>query len=213
MEPQKMSATNGFHIIDNLARDGVTTEPAPVVFLFDQWRVRVVVRDHKPWFVAKDIAEALGYTWNGSARIEHVPQNWRGVTSVVTPSGTQEMAILSLEGLFHFLNRSDKPAVAPFQEWVNGTVLVSIHEKGEYKAPAAPEQPKPPRASAAPRLPAGIQLHELRMIYGSAAAKRLDYLIGYEAGVSLPEEGKAPPAIAEAAFQKIGKLFDKGARA
>jgi hypothetical protein len=77
----------------------------------------------------------------------------------------------------------------------------------------AVESRKSQRVTNVAKLPAGIQLHELRMIYGSAAAKRLDYLIGYEAGVSLPEEGKAPPAIAEAAFQKIGKLFDEGARA
>ena len=49
----------------------------------------------EPLFVAKDVALALGYEWNGNARIAHVPAEWRGVTSVVTPSGTQEMVVLT----------------------------------------------------------------------------------------------------------------------
>ena len=50
-------------------------------------KVRIVFIDNEPWFVAKDVAEAMGCTWNGKSRIAHVPQQWRGVTSVVTPSG------------------------------------------------------------------------------------------------------------------------------
>jgi len=82
--------------------------------------------------VAKDIAEALGYAWTGSARIEHVPTKWRGVTSVVTPFGKQEMAVLSEQGVYYFLNRSDKPDAVPFQEWIAGEVLPSIRKTGGY---------------------------------------------------------------------------------
>jgi len=57
--------------------------------------LRTITKDGEPWFVAKDVAEVLGYTWNGNARIAHVPPEWRGATSVVTPSGTQNMSILS----------------------------------------------------------------------------------------------------------------------
>ena len=61
-------------------------------YLFEGNRVRVALDENgNPWFVAKDVALALGYEWNGSSRIAHVPEEWRGGTSVVTPSGTQEM--------------------------------------------------------------------------------------------------------------------------
>ena len=63
----------------------------------------------EPLFVAKDVALALGYEWNGNARIAHIPAEWMGVTSVVTPSGTQEMVVLIEQGLYFFLGRSDKP--------------------------------------------------------------------------------------------------------
>lgn len=93
----------------------------------------------EPWFVAKDVAEDLGYVWNGTSRIEHVPDMWRGVTSVVTPSGTQQMAVLSEQGLYFFLGRSDKPGALPMQIWVAGDVIPSIRKTGSYQTPPTAE--------------------------------------------------------------------------
>lgn len=75
-------------------------------------KVRIVMRNGEPWFVARDVAEALGYTWSGS-RFSHVPEEWKGMTSVVTPGGEQEMLIISEPGLYFFLARSDKPTALP----------------------------------------------------------------------------------------------------
>lgn len=102
------------------------------LFNFERAQVRVVTLDGEPWFVAKDLSDALGYAWNGTARISHVPAEWRGVTSVVTPSGVQDMAVLSEQGMYFFLARSDKPAALPMQKWVAGEVLPSIRKTGSY---------------------------------------------------------------------------------
>jgi prophage antirepressor-like protein len=91
-----------------------------------------------PLFVAKDVCEALGYTWAGIANIKHIPEEWRGVKSVLTPSGTQEMHVLTEQGLYFFLGRSDKPAALPFQKWIAGDVLPSIRKRGYYAVPSAP---------------------------------------------------------------------------
>ncbi len=93
--------------------------------------VRVIMKDGEPWFVARDVAEALGSTWSGS-RIAHVPDEWKGVTSVVTPGGTQEVATLSEPGVYFFLGRSDKPAALPYQKWIAGDVAPSIRRTGGY---------------------------------------------------------------------------------
>ena len=182
---------------------GLEPGALPQVYIFGKWRVRVALRDGKPWFVARDVAEALEYPRFDSNLISHVPEKWKGTNPIRTPGGEQHMLVLSLEGLFHFLNRSDKPAAQPFQEWVNGEVLVSIHETGGYQVPAA--KPSTPARPATARLPCGAQLHELRMIYGNAAAKRLDYLIGYEVRVG-PVDEKAPLSIAEPAFRALRDL-------
>ena len=100
---------------------------------FPACQIRVVTDSHGvPALVAKDVAEALGYSWNGSARIEHVPAEWRGVTSVVTPSGIQDMSVLYEQGLYFFLSRSDKPAALPMQKWIAGEVIPSIRKTGSY---------------------------------------------------------------------------------
>ena len=55
------------------------------LFNFEGSPVRVSIDEKgEPWFVAKDVAEALGATWNGDARVQHVPDRWRRVTSDVT---------------------------------------------------------------------------------------------------------------------------------
>lgn len=100
--------------------------------------VRVVMHNGEPWFVAKDVCEALGYQWNGAARIAHIPEEWRGVTSVVTPFGEQTMLTISEQGLYFFLGRSDKPAALPYQKWIAGDVLPSIRKTGSYSAPSVP---------------------------------------------------------------------------
>lgn len=101
--------------------------------------VRVVMQGSEPWFVAKDVCEALGYQWNGAARIAHVPEEWKRVTSVVTLRGDeQNMQLLSEQGLYFFLGRSDKPAALPYQKWIAGAVMPSIRKTGSYSAPSAP---------------------------------------------------------------------------
>ena len=101
-------------------------------------QVRTTTYNGEIAFVAKDVAEKLGYTWSGTSRVEHVPAKWRGVTSVVTPSGTQEMVILTEQGLYFFLARSDKPLAVPYQEWIAGEVIPSIRKTGVYSVAPKP---------------------------------------------------------------------------
>ena len=88
--------------------------------------------DGNLWWVAKDIAERLGYVWNGAQVVAHVPEEWRGVRSVLTPSGVQEMTTLSEQGLYFFLGRSNKGKALPFQKWIAGVILPSIRKTGTY---------------------------------------------------------------------------------
>lgn len=105
---------------------------APRVFNFGSDEVRVVMKDGQAQFVAKDVAEAVGNRWAGTASIRHVPEMWRGVNSVLTPSGYQEMATLSEQGVYFFLGRSDKPKALPFQMWLAGDVVPAIRKHGLY---------------------------------------------------------------------------------
>lgn len=102
------------------------------LFRFENKAVRTAIVHGEAVWIAKDVAEGLGYIWKGSASIKHIPDEWRGVTSVQTPSGDQDMTYLTEAGLFFFLNRSDKPKALPFQKWVAGEVIPSIRKTGAY---------------------------------------------------------------------------------
>jgi len=107
-----------------------------VPFSFEGSQVRVVEINGDPWFVAKDVAEALDYQWNGTKTIGHVPDEWKGVESDSTPRGKQEMLVLSEQGLYFFLGRSDKPKALPFQKLVADKILPSIRKTGRYEVPS-----------------------------------------------------------------------------
>lgn len=128
-------------------------------FAFEDHLVRTILDDGgEPWFVAKDVALALGYQWNGAACIAHVPEEWRGVRTVLTlRRGEQEMLTLSEQGLNFFVLRSDKPAALPFQKWLAGEVLPALRRTGRYEL--ALESLEDALSGLSPR----VRLHCLRL--------------------------------------------------
>ncbi|AIC11366.1 BRO-N domain-containing protein [Xylella fastidiosa] len=105
-----------------------------IPFDFHSHVVRVVMRDGNPWFVAKDVMDALDYaeTSNPARVTEHIPSEWKGVNPIHTLGGEQKLLCLAEPGLYFFLGRSDKPKALPFQKWLAGEVLPSIRKTGSY---------------------------------------------------------------------------------
>lgn len=127
-------------------------------FAFEDKLVRTLLDEQgEPWFVAKDVALALGYQWNGFKNIQHVPEEWRLVESVSTSFGEKQTWFLSEQGLYFFVARSDKPAALPFQRWLAGEVLPSLRRTGQYAL--APDSLEDALASLSPR----VRLHCLRL--------------------------------------------------
>ena len=65
--------------------------------------VRTTVIDGKPWFVGRDVAEALGYESPRSAVSKKVDAEDRGVAEMETPSGRQQMTIINESGLYSLI--------------------------------------------------------------------------------------------------------------
>ena len=104
----------------------------PTVFthpLFGE--VRTVQINDELWFVAADIARILEHaTAKDLAR--NIKKEYRGRQILPTPSGDQEMVVISTPGLFHALMNSRKVQAEPFQKWVLGEVLPGIARDGAY---------------------------------------------------------------------------------
>ena len=100
------------------------------VFKFEDRETRVVTVDGELWWVAKDVAEVLGYSDASVQGINKliglVPEDWKGRKPIPTPGGVQDMFCLSEQGLYFFLNRSDKPKALPYQKWIAGEVVPTM---------------------------------------------------------------------------------------
>ena len=61
-------------------------------FAFEEQLVRCRLDERgEPWFVAKDVALALGYQWAGIRNVQHIPEEWRLVESVSTSFGDKHV--------------------------------------------------------------------------------------------------------------------------
>lgn len=95
-------------------------------------RIRAVEQNGEPWFVGKDVAEALGYKNTRQAISTNVDEEDKGVHSVDTPSGTQEMTIINESGLYSLVLSSKLPTAKKFKRWVTSEVIPSIRKHGAY---------------------------------------------------------------------------------
>lgn len=100
--------------------------------------IRTVTIDGEPWFVGKDIAEALGYGKGKSlnnAVANHVDDEDKGVTEMMTPGGKQNLIIINESGLYSLILSSKLPNAKKFKRWVTSEVLPAIRKSGHYEAP------------------------------------------------------------------------------
>ena len=105
-----------------------------IVKVYKNSPVRIVEKGGEPWFVAKDICDILALG-NPRSSIALLDEDERGVHSMDTPSGKQEMGIISEAGLYSLILRSRKPEAKAFQRWVTHEVLPSIRKTGAYLSP------------------------------------------------------------------------------
>ena len=104
------------------------------IFNFNQNQVRTILKDGEPWFVAKDIADALEYR-NAPDAIRTLDDDERDTHIVRTSSGNQEMTIINESGLYSLVLKSRKPEAKIFKRWVTGEVLPAIRKTGGYGMP------------------------------------------------------------------------------
>lgn len=95
--------------------------------------IRTEVINGEPWFVGKDVAEALGYSNASKAIGDHVESEDKGVTKCYTLGGNQDLTIINESGLYSLILGSKLPTAKRFKHWVTSEVLPTIRKTGGYQ--------------------------------------------------------------------------------
>ena len=96
--------------------------------------IRAQVINSEPWFVAKDVCQALGIRKYRDA-IAKLDEDERMSIFVDTPGGRQNMTAINESGLYALIFSSHDPNARFFRKWVTKDVLPTLRKTGIYAIP------------------------------------------------------------------------------
>ena len=157
---------------------------APLIsYQFEEEPIRVVMILGDPWFVASDLAKALGYR-DAANMTRTLHDDERGTHIVSTPSGAQEMNIISESGMYAAVFKSRREEAERFRKWVTSVVLPSIRKTGSFEMPGYEPPPQIALDHDPIRLNAGIAVvREARRLFGPEAARSVWTQVGLPAPI------------------------------
>ena len=105
----------------------------------DFGKVRTVSIDGEPWFVAVDVANALGYSNSRDALKKHVDAEDKRILqrsqNATFDIPTRGLTIINESGLYCLALSSKLPQAKTFRRWVTSVVIPSIRKHGAYATP------------------------------------------------------------------------------
>ena len=97
--------------------------------------VRAVEVDGEPWFVGKDVAQALGYNDTDQALRKHVDDEDKLTRRFDWSGQGRSMTTINESGLYSLVLSSKLPGAKKFKRWVTSEVLPTIRKTGGYQLP------------------------------------------------------------------------------
>lgn len=98
--------------------------------------IRTVTIGNEPWFVGKDVAEALGYSNTRDALATHISEEDKN-TVVISDGkrGNPNQVVINESGLYALIFGSKLDSAKRFKHWVTSEVLPTIRKTGSYQKP------------------------------------------------------------------------------
>lgn len=188
--------------------------------------IRIIDNDGEPWFIGKDIANALGYSNTKDALNNHVDEEDKRIIkrsqittfNIPQRSGTDTftipargLTIINESGLYSLVLQSKLPAAKPFKRWVTHEVLPSIRKTGQYISPKSTQPEKPKAKEQSPNREYMVSLAEVleaHRVFTEYVAQRIsDTELPPKAPSYMSKEILLQCALAE--VWKQGKLWHK----
>ena len=114
-------------------------------FTFEDTTIRAGLDDGEPWFVAADVAKALGYR-DAEHMVRTLDTDEKSTHLVGTKKGPRNAATITEAGLYKIILKREaayvkdptaRAMVSRFQHWVTHEVLLSLRKTGSYSLPAS----------------------------------------------------------------------------
>lgn len=106
-------------------------------------KIRTVMIEGDPWFVAKDISDSLGYTKTFSMTKLIDDDDRKNISSSILEEGykqSYQIGIVNESGLYAAIFGSKLESAKRFKKWVTSEVLPTIRKTGTYNAAPVNEQ-------------------------------------------------------------------------
>ncbi|HEI7213933.1 TPA: ORF6C domain-containing protein [Staphylococcus aureus] len=102
-------------------------------FNFEELPVRTLEVDGEPYFIGKDVADILGYTNSRKTLSDHVDEEYKLTSRIVTSGQNRNVTIINESGLYSLIFSSKLENAKRFKRWVTSEVLPSLRRTGTYQ--------------------------------------------------------------------------------
>ncbi|MBR0075199.1 MAG: phage antirepressor KilAC domain-containing protein [Synergistaceae bacterium] len=109
------------------------------IFNYENKQIRTVEKNGQVWFIAKDVANILGYTNERKAIRDHVDDEDKLREQIVTSGQRREVFIINEAGIYSLIFSSKLKTAKQFKHWVTHEVLPEIRQHGMYLTGKAAE--------------------------------------------------------------------------
>lgn len=157
--------------------------------------VRQIDKGDEIWFVGLDVCRVLGLA-NPHSSLALLDEDEKGVHSMETPGGNQDMTVVSEAGVYRLVFKSRKPVAERFKRWLAHDVIPAIRKTGGYGSPSAAvpddqiERPFPNWSMEEIRTKRGC-VDMYRLLYGVMAAQWIAPQMGFPVPpVEMVENGR-----------------------
>lgn len=102
-------------------------------FNFEELPVRTLEVDGEPYFIGKDVADILGYTNSRKTLSDHVDEEDKLTSRIVTSGQNRNVTIINESGLYSLIFSSKLENAKRFKRWVTSEVLPTLRRTGTYQ--------------------------------------------------------------------------------
>ncbi len=183
-------------------------------FDFEGRQVRIVTdAQGEPWFVAADVLSTISLDRKA---LERLDDDEKGVNSIHTPGGIQEMTTVNEPGLYALVLGSRKAEAKRFKRWVTHEVLPAIRKTGSYAVPAMAALPAPTQDRVTSLLLIGEAVAKVPGVKAGIAMAATLTCIHENTGLAIETLRRALPAANEPICSlnatQLGKLIGLSAK-